>query len=68
MKIAEVDNRKTTLILVALGAFLIPFMGSSLSIALPLIGDDLAGNVILLGWLPTILYWPMPLSYCPLVS
>lgn len=54
MKIAEVDNRKTTLILVALGAFLIPFMGSSLSIALPLIGDDLAGNVILLGWLPTI--------------
>lgn len=47
-------ERKTALILVGLGAFLIPFMGSSLSIALPLIGDDLTGNVILLGWLPTV--------------
>lgn len=54
MKIIHGDNRRTALILVALGAFLIPFMGSSLSIALPLIGDDLTGNVILLGWLPTI--------------
>lgn len=47
-------ERKTALILVGLGAFLIPFMGSSLSIALPLIGDDLTGNIILLGWLPTV--------------
>lgn len=54
MKITDVNNRRTALILVALGAFLIPFMGSSLSIALPLIGDDLTGNVIWLGWLPTV--------------
>lgn len=54
MEIDGENNRKTALILVALGAFLIPFMGSSLSIALPLIGKDLTGNVILLGWLPTV--------------
>lgn len=42
------------LLLVALGSFLIPFMGSSLSIALPLIGNDLTGNVIMLSWLPTV--------------
>jgi len=45
---------KTALILVALGAFLIPFMGSSLNIALPSIGDDLTSSLILLGWLPTV--------------
>lgn len=49
-----INQEKTALILVALGAFLIPFMGSSLSIALPRIGDDLTGSLILLGWLPTV--------------
>lgn len=46
--------RKCALIVVALGSFLIPFMGSSLSIALPLIQDDLKVNIILLGWIPTV--------------
>lgn len=54
MKFKHLDQQKTTLLLVSLGAFLIPFMGSSLSIALPLIGRDLTANVILLGWLPTV--------------
>lgn len=54
MKQTGGSSRRIALILVALGAFLIPFMGSSLSIALPLIGDDLTGNLILLGWLPTV--------------
>lgn len=54
MNFTHLDQTKTALIIVALGAFLIPFMGSSLSIALPLIGNDLAGEVILLGWLPTV--------------
>jgi len=49
-----INQEKTALILVALGAFLIPFMGSSLNIALPSIGDDLTGSLILLGWLPTV--------------
>lgn len=44
--------QKVGLILVAISSFLIPFMGSSLSIALPLIQKDLAINILMLGWIP----------------
>ncbi|OPY28979.1 MAG: putative transporter [Methanobacterium sp. PtaU1.Bin242] len=50
----HLNVRKCALIVVALGSFLIPFMGSSLSIALPLIQTDLNVDVILLGWIPTV--------------
>lgn len=54
---AENNNNKnvktSALLIVALGSFLVPFMGSSLSIALPLIQKDLSVNIILLGWIPT---------------
>jgi EmrB/QacA subfamily drug resistance transporter len=50
----EKTVRNTALLVVALGSFLIPFMGSSLSIALPIIQRDLALDVILLGWIPTV--------------
>lgn len=50
----DLNVRKCALIVVALGSFLIPFMGSSLSIALPLIQTDLNVDVILLGWIPTV--------------
>ncbi len=42
-----------SLILVAISSFLIPFMGSSLSIALPLIQSDLRVDILMLGWIPT---------------
>ncbi len=45
--------KNPALLVVVMGSFLIPFMGSSLSIALPLIGDEFSSSVILLGWLPT---------------
>lgn len=35
------------------GAFLTPFMGSSLTVALPAIGRDFAMTAVLLGWIPT---------------
>ena len=38
--------KNTALLVVALGSFLIPFMGSSLNIALPIIQKDLAVNII----------------------
>lgn len=41
-------------IIVGLASFLIPFMGSSLSLALPLIQQDLSVNVVLLSWIPTV--------------
>ena len=45
--------QKVSLILVAITSFLIPFMGSSLSIALPLIQNDLQVDILILGWIPT---------------
>ncbi len=46
--------KNTALLVVALGSFLIPFMGSSLNIALPIIQKDLVVNIILLSWIPTV--------------
>ena len=50
----EKKLRNTAVLVVALGSFLIPFMGSSLNIALPIIQKDLAVNIILLSWIPTV--------------
>ncbi len=49
------DNhiKNTVLITVVLGSFLIPFMGTSLNIALPSIGHEFTLNAILLSWIPT---------------
>jgi EmrB/QacA subfamily drug resistance transporter len=42
------------LLIAVLSAFLTPFVGSSINIALPAIGLELGANPILLGWVPTI--------------
>ncbi len=49
------DNKLKNIVLitVALGSFLVPFMGTSLNIALPSIGAEFALNAILLSWIPT---------------
>lgn len=44
----------TALIVVCIGSFLIPFMGSSLNIVLPIIQKDLSVNLIILSWIPTV--------------
>lgn len=44
----------TALFVVCIGSFLIPFMGSSLNIVLPIIQKELSVNIILLGWIPTV--------------
>jgi EmrB/QacA subfamily drug resistance transporter len=41
------------LIVVIMGAFLIPFMGSALNVSLPSIGKDFSLDILLLGWIPT---------------
>lgn len=51
MKNNELKN--IVLITVALGSFLVPFMGTSLNIAIPSIGADFALNAVLLSWIPT---------------
>ena len=52
MKDNELKN--IVLITVALGSFLVPFMGTSLNIAIPSIGSDFALSAILLSWIPTV--------------
>ncbi|NYB52354.1 MAG: MFS transporter [Methanobacteriaceae archaeon] len=37
---------------VVISSFLIPFMGSSVNIALPLIQNDLSVDILILGWIP----------------
>jgi MFS family permease len=51
--IVDKSLQRIILLLVSLAAFLIPFMGSSLNIALPSIQIELSVNVVLLGWIPT---------------
>ncbi|HMK54276.1 MAG TPA: MFS transporter [Methanobacteriaceae archaeon] len=51
--IIDKSLQRITLLLVSLAAFLIPFMGSSLNLALPVIQKDLLVNIIILGWIPT---------------
>jgi EmrB/QacA subfamily drug resistance transporter len=45
--------KRCALVLVVIGSFLIPFMGSSLSLALPLIQNELSVSILILGWIPT---------------
>lgn len=46
-------NKGVALAIAAMGSFLTPFMGSSINIALPLIGKEFSMNAVLLGWVPT---------------
>jgi len=47
------DYRRPTLLVTTLAGFLIPFMGSSVNIALPTIGKEFSMDAILLSWLTT---------------
>ncbi len=47
------SNKTSALIAATLAAFIVPFMGSSINIALPTIGNEFLINTILLSWIPT---------------
>ncbi|MBM3118459.1 MAG: MFS transporter [Chloroflexi bacterium] len=49
----RVPNRRAALLVTTVGSFLTPFMGSSIAIALPSIGNELAMDAISLGWVAT---------------
>ncbi len=54
MKQGQAMNAKTTAIIVAaVPAFLTPFMGSAINVALPPIGREFGIDAILLGWVAT---------------
>ncbi|MGB8706363.1 MAG: MFS transporter [Dehalococcoidia bacterium] len=46
-------SRRAALLVTTVGAFITPFMGSSIAIGLPSIGDELHMDAILLGWVST---------------
>ncbi|MAF85219.1 MAG: MFS transporter [Dehalococcoidales bacterium] len=47
------NNKNVVLLIATLSAFLAPFIGSSINIALPSIGREFAMDAILLSWVPT---------------
>jgi len=51
--IQETPGRWTVLLVTTLAGFLIPFMGSSINVALPAIGKDLSMHAVVLGWVAT---------------
>jgi EmrB/QacA subfamily drug resistance transporter len=53
MKINDIDHRRPALLVTTLVSFLIPFMGSSVNIALPSIGKEFGMNAVLLSWVTT---------------
>ncbi|MBN1956469.1 MAG: MFS transporter [Anaerolineae bacterium] len=46
-------GQRVALWVTALGSFLAPFMGSSINIALPVVGQELAADAVLLSWVGT---------------
>jgi len=51
--VGDTQNKTAALLVATLGSFLTPFMGSSITIALPSIGSELAMDAISLGWVAT---------------
>ena len=46
------DSRSVILVIITIGTFLNPFTGSSINLALPLIGEEFAIDAIMLSWIP----------------
>lgn len=51
--IGDVSNRRMVLLSTTLAAFLFPFMGSAVNIALPTLASDLSLDAVTLGWVAT---------------
>jgi EmrB/QacA subfamily drug resistance transporter len=51
---SEAATKRAALLIAILSAFLTPFMGAALNIALPSIGQELAASAVLLGWISLI--------------
>jgi EmrB/QacA subfamily drug resistance transporter len=50
---SETGNKNSALFILCLTAFLVPFMGSAVNLALPRIGEDLSMHAISLTWFST---------------
>jgi EmrB/QacA subfamily drug resistance transporter len=50
---SETTLKRTVLIIACLSSFIVPFIGSSVNIALPAIGKEFRIDAVTLGWVPT---------------
>lgn len=53
MALPETINKRTTLIIATIASFLMPLVGSSVNVALPVIGKEFAMDAVLLSWVAT---------------
>ena len=53
MEVDDRANKRAAQLITTIGSFIVPFMGSSVNIALPSIGREFAMNAILLSWVTT---------------
>jgi hypothetical protein len=53
---SEKSLKRSVLIVAAFAAFLTPFLGSAVNLALPAIGRDLNASAIGLGWVKAVLF------------
>jgi EmrB/QacA subfamily drug resistance transporter len=59
-------NKKIVLIVATMGAFLTPFMGSAINVALPTIGKEFSMSAIAMGWVATSFLLAAAMSLVPL--
>lgn len=52
-QIIEEKSSFYVLVVVVMGAFLIPFLGAALNVSLPSIGREFSLDIVILGWIPT---------------
>lgn len=62
---AEIASKRATLIIASITAFITPFMGSSVNIALPAIGKALDANAVVLSWVATAYLLAVAISLVP---
>ncbi|MBN1383111.1 MAG: MFS transporter [Deltaproteobacteria bacterium] len=59
-------SKKIVLIVATMGAFLTPFMGSAINVALPTIGKEFSMSAIAMGWVATSFLLAAAMSLVPL--
>ncbi|MDP3065946.1 MAG: MFS transporter [Methanobacteriaceae archaeon] len=62
----SISNKNYALLVAVMAAFLTPFVGSSINIALPPIGMEFGADAVLLGWINTIYLLTLAVFLIPL--
>jgi EmrB/QacA subfamily drug resistance transporter len=65
MSMSETASKRATLVIASITAFITPFMGSSINIALPAIEKALDANAVLLSWVATSYLLAVAISLVP---